>query len=122
MVNRCFDVTEMAAGPASVDAHLDREPKLIDPSEQARSIELLAAQASGGAERTAAIEKLGKAMHHFDVPPVEDFPIAPESDDPGFAHLEMMLRLRSSYAVAHWQGKTELSFGDIVAQVLKGER
>ena len=49
-----------------------------------------------------------------EVPMVEDFPLAPEEETPGFQHLATGLQLRLVRAVEHWRGNTHLTLTAIV--------
>jgi hypothetical protein len=119
VVNRCFAADEGA--PNELMKALDGDVTVIDP----RSAEAeLGAHWQGvpsvqDAERAAAEWVERKLKSGKDVPPVEDFPLAPEEETPDFHHLATCLRLRFIRAFEHWQGNTHLTLTAIIVRTVE---
>jgi hypothetical protein len=60
-----------------------------------------------------------KLKNREDVPMVEDFPLAPEEETPGFRDLTITLRLRGIRALEHWNGNTHLTLAAIIVRMVE---
>jgi hypothetical protein len=121
VINRLFDAREAARGPEEIERHMDRDVTVIDPRVTEERMQSYLAGARTQDEARRAFERYHEAerRERRDVPPVEDFPLAPEEETPDFTHLAMTLRLRSIRAIEHWNGNTHVILRDIVERLVE---
>jgi hypothetical protein len=102
VVNRCFAADE--GQPDDLMKTLDQNVTVIDPreAEAAFDRDSKCVRTMVDAERVAAESLQQELASKKDVPLVEDFPLAPEEETPGFGDLAAALGFRFVRAVAHW--------------------
>jgi hypothetical protein len=100
---------------------LDQNVTAIDPREAEAALgrEFKDARTPEDAERVAAERLQRRLDSKEDVPPVEDFPLAPEEETPDFNHLMITLQLRLLRAMEHWQGNTDLTLTAIIMRAIE---
>ena len=112
VVNRCFDSAE---GPPKVLMEtLDKDVTVCDSKEAM-------AAAKKDFKRTASEVMRKRIRSREDIPMVEDFPLAPEEESPGFEHLNVALTLRFVRAVEHWKGN-QGTLTEIIARLFESPR
>ncbi len=119
VVNRCFAADE--GDPNELLKTLDQNVTVIDPraAEVALRREFKDVRTMQEAEHVAAERLKQRLASMEDVPMVEDFPLAPEEETPGFQHLTTALQLRLIRAVEHWRGNTDLTLTAIVLRAVE---
>jgi hypothetical protein len=100
---------------------LDQNVTVIDPREAEAALEreFKDARTPDDAERVAAERLQRRLDSKEDVPPVEDFPLAPEEETPDFNHLIITLQLRLLRAMEHWHGNTDLTLTAIIMRAVE---
>ena len=121
VVNRCFAASD--GHPDELMRELDRDVTVIDPSVSERELEedLKGVTSQSELERVAQARMQKRLDSKEDVPPVEDFPLAPEEETPKFDHLAMTLQLRMVRAMEHWRGQPRTLTEIIVDLVNNGQ-
>jgi hypothetical protein len=119
VVNRCFAADE--GDPVELLKTLDQNVTVIDPREVEEALrrEFKDVRNMQEAEHVAAGRLARRLAAMEDVPMVEDFPLAPEEETPGFQHLTTALQLRLVRAVEHWRGNTDLTLTAIVLRAVE---
>lgn len=102
--------------PDELIATLDQDPAVIDSREAEANFQREVSEVGGSEdlERAAAAFLQRKLESMEDVPMVEDFPLCPEEETPGFDHLAAALRFRLVRAYEHWHGNTHLTLTAII--------
>ena len=119
LVYRYFSADE--GSPAELMKILDQDVSVIDPRQGEASF----AAAFDGVDtledaECAAATFLDKALaSQQDVPPVEDFPLAPEEETPEFTTLAATLGFRFVRAFERWRGNTHVTLADIVVRAVE---
>jgi hypothetical protein len=122
---RCRLVNRLFAAPEGrleeLMKILDQNVTVIDPreAEAAFGREFKDARTKEDAERVAAVSLERRLKRKEDVPPVEDFPLAPEEETPDFRHLMFTLQLRLIRAMEHWRGNTDLTLTALIMRAVK---
>ena len=118
LVNRHFAADE--AAPEDLMKHLDRNVVTIDPREVQAQLErdLEGVNSQDDFERVMGEHMQRRLDSGEDVPPVEDFPLAPEEETPDFEHLAATLQFRFVRAAEHWRGNTHLTLTHIIVRAV----
>jgi hypothetical protein len=119
VVNRWFHAQEMQNGLEELDRQLDRDVTVIDPMQIERRLEELTAGARTQRERDEALARFNEERRARDIPLVEDFPLAPEEEQPDFVHLRMTLQFRLMRAFEHWNGNEHMTLTDIIERYVR---
>jgi hypothetical protein len=119
IVNRLFAATD--GHPEELLKNLDRNVTVVDPRQAeedfARSFEgVRTPQEAEAASRRSLDRRLASGK---DVPPVEDFPLAPEEETPDFQHLAATVQFRLIRALEHWKGNTHLTLTAIILRAVE---
>lgn len=122
LVNRCFAGDEGSG--SELCATLDRDVTVVDPraAEEELRRDLAAVKSMDDHDGASPEDRARRFMERRkkdDVPPVEDFPLAPEEETPDFLHLATTLQFRLVRAVEHWKGNTHLTLPAIIMRTVE---
>jgi hypothetical protein len=119
LVNRWFAAGE--GQPNQLMMILDRNVTVIDSREADAAFKqaFRGVRTQADAERNAAQSLGRKLKSQEDVPMVEDFPLAPETETSEFTNLTLTLQLRLVRAMEHWRGNTDLTLAALILRTVK---
>lgn len=119
LVNRCFAANE--GQPNDLQKTLDQDVTVVDPRvvEEELKRDFAGVRSKKDWERAAAANMERKLKSGWDVPLVEDLPLAPEEETPDFRDLATTLHLRMIRAMEHWRGNTHLTLAAIIVRTVE---
>ncbi len=119
VVNRCFAADEGNLG--ILMKTLDKDLTVIYPrkAEEEFKRDYAGVRTVEDYNRAVKASVERKLKNRKDVPIVEDFPLAPEEETPGFRDLTITLQLRGIRALEHWNGNTHLTPAAIIARMME---
>jgi hypothetical protein len=121
VVNRWFQLREAADGLDRLDALLDVDVTVINPSDAEARLERAMAGTTTPEEKQRALAAHLEEQMQRDVPLVEDFPLHANEETPDFRDLKFLLEIRMARAYEHWRGNTHVTLRDLIYRLVEGK-